>query len=87
MKRLLVSNGNPMETIVGFCRAVRVGPFISVGGTAPVDSEVKTVGIGDPAIQARRCLEIISEALVAAFHNAFRPLMQDARLLTKDHRK
>ena len=63
MKRILVSNGNPMETVVGFCRAVRVGPYISVGGTAPVDAEGKTVGIGDPAAQARRCLEIISEAL------------------------
>lgn len=63
MKRVLVSNGNPMETVVGFCRAVRVGPYISVGGTAPVDSEGKTVGIGDPAAQARRCLEIIKEAL------------------------
>ena len=63
MKRVLVSNGNPMETVVGFCRAVRVGPYISVGGTAPVDSEGKTVGIGDPAAQARRCLEIIREAL------------------------
>ena len=63
MKRVLVSNGNPMETVVGFCRAVRVGPYISVGGTAPVDSKGKTVGVGDPAAQARRCLEIIREAL------------------------
>ncbi len=63
MKRLLVSNGNPLEFVVGFCRAVRVGPYISVGGTAPVDSEGKTVGIGDAAIQARRCLEIIKDAL------------------------
>ena len=66
MKRILVSNGNPMEAVVGFCRAVRVGPYISVGGTAPVDSEGKTVGIGDPAAQARRCLEIIKEALEKA---------------------
>jgi len=66
MKRILVSNGNPMETVVGFCRAVRVGPYISVGGTAPVDAEGKTVGIGEPAVQARRCLEIIREALEKA---------------------
>jgi enamine deaminase RidA (YjgF/YER057c/UK114 family) len=66
MKRVLVSNGNPMESVVGFCRAVRVGPYISVGGTAPVDSEGKTVGIGDPAAQARRCLEIIADALANA---------------------
>ena len=63
MKRILVSNGNPMETVVGFCRAVRVGPYISVGGTAPVNSDGKTVGVGDPTIQARRCLDIIKEAL------------------------
>ena len=63
MKRVLVSNGNPMESIVGFSRAVRVGPYISIGGTAPVDSEGQTVGLGDPAAQARRCLEIIKEAL------------------------
>ena len=63
MKRVLVSNGNPMETVVGFSRAVRVGPYLSVGGRAPVDSDGKTVGIGDPAAQARRCLEIIRQAL------------------------
>ncbi|MFT6076379.1 MAG: enamine deaminase RidA (YjgF/YER057c/UK114 family), partial [Yoonia sp.] len=46
-QRELISNGNPMEKIVGFSRAVRVGPYIAVGGTAPVDSEGKTVGVGD----------------------------------------
>ena len=55
-----------METIVGFSRAVRVGPFISIGGTAPVDLEGKTVGIGDVAAQTRQCLEIIMAALEQA---------------------
>lgn len=63
MERLLISNGNPMETVVGFSRAVRVGPHISVGGTAPVGPDGKTIGIGDPVALARRCLEIIKEAL------------------------
>lgn len=66
MNRVLVSNGNPMEKVVGFCRAVRVGPYIAVGGTAPVDADGKTVGVGDPAAQARRCLEIIKDALEQA---------------------
>lgn len=66
MKRELILNGNPMEDVVGFARAVRVGPYISVGGTAPVDENGKTVGVGDPAAQARRCIEIIKDALERA---------------------
>lgn len=66
MKRRLISNGNPMEKIVGFSRAVRVGPYVSIGGTAPVGPDGKTVGVGDPAAQARRCLEIIQDALERA---------------------
>lgn len=64
--RELISNGNPMEAIVGFSRAVRVGPFISIGGTAPVGPDGKTVGIGDVAAQTRRCIEIIKAALEQA---------------------
>lgn len=62
-KRQLVSNGNPMEDIVGFSRAVRVGPFIAVGGTAPVDSDGRTVGVGDVFAQTTQCFEIIKSAL------------------------
>jgi len=65
-KRKLISNGNPMEEIVGFSRAVRVGPYISVGGTAPVDSNGKTVGIGDVYAQTKQCFEIIKSALEQA---------------------
>ena len=64
--RELISNGNPMEGIVGFSRAVRVGPFISVGGTAPVDADGKTVGVGDVAAQTRQCIEVIQAALEQA---------------------
>ena len=64
--RELISNGNPMEAIVGFSRAVRVGPFISIGGTAPVDFEGNTVGIGDVAAQTRQCIEVIKAALEQA---------------------
>ena len=61
--RELISNGNPMESVVGFSRAVRVGNFIAVGGTAPVDAEGKTVGVGDVFEQTKRCFEIIKDAL------------------------
>ena len=62
MERRLVSSGSPYEAIVGFSRAVRVGPHVHVAGTAPVMPE----GAPPPADayqQARRCLEIITAAL------------------------
>lgn len=64
--RNLISNGSPMEQLIGFSRAVRVGPFISVGGTAPVDADGNTVGVGDVAAQTRQCIEIIRAALEKA---------------------
>ena len=63
--RRLISSGSPYESRVGISRAVRVGPFISVSGTAPL-SDGRTVGVGDAGAQARRCLEIIREALERA---------------------
>ena len=63
MKRELISNGNPLEDVVGFSRAVKVGQYVSVGGTAPVGTDGKTVGIGDIEVQTRHCLEIIKKAL------------------------
>ena len=63
--RQLISSGSPYEPKVGISRAVRVGSFIAVSGTAPL-RDGKTVGAGDPAAQARRCLEIIREALERA---------------------
>ena len=63
--RQLISSGSPYEPKVGISRAVRVGSIIAVSGTAPL-RDGKTVGVGDPAAQARRCLEIIREALERA---------------------
>jgi len=51
-----------MAATVGYSRAVRVGDFVSVAGTAPVMAD----GSEPPADaygQAKRCLEIIVAAL------------------------
>jgi enamine deaminase RidA (YjgF/YER057c/UK114 family) len=40
-----------------------VGPIITVAGTAPLGPDGRTVGLGDAAAQARRCIEIIAAAL------------------------
>jgi enamine deaminase RidA (YjgF/YER057c/UK114 family) len=50
-------------TTVGYSRAVRVGNHIHVAGTAAVGADGTVVHPGDPYLQARRCLEIIVDAL------------------------
>lgn len=61
--RRLISSGSPLEPVIGFSRAVRVGNAISVSGTAPIGWDGKTVGVGDVTLQTKRCLEIIERAL------------------------
>ncbi len=59
--RSLASSSSPYEGSVGFSRAVRVGSWIAVSGTAPInpDGHVSV----DPAQQTRRCWEIALGAL------------------------
>jgi enamine deaminase RidA (YjgF/YER057c/UK114 family) len=64
--RKLISSGSPYEPKVGMSRAVRVGGWISVAGTAPLGPDGHTVSTGDAAAQAHRCLEIIRAALEQA---------------------
>lgn len=64
--RKLVSSGSPYEAKVGFSRAVRAGTSVTVAGSAPLGPDGRTVGRGDAAAQARRCLDIIAAALDAA---------------------
>ena len=66
MGRQLISSGSPFEKSIGFSRAVRAGNIISVSGTAPIDDDGQTVGIGNLYIQTKRCFEIMIDALVAA---------------------
>lgn len=66
MSRQLVSSGSPYEPIIGFSRAVRVGNWISVSGTAPIGANREIMGAGSASAQARRCFEIIGAALEEA---------------------
>ena len=63
-ERQRVASGSPYEPAIGFSRAVRVGQRILVSGTAPIwpDSSCPD----DAEAQARRCLEIILQALAEA---------------------
>lgn len=82
MERRNVSLGGPYEEIVGLSRAVRVGPFVSVGGTAPIGEDGKTEGVGDPSAQARRCYEIVGQALAGA-GASFADVVRTRHLLTR----
>lgn len=59
--RQRIESGSPFEKVVGFSRAIRVGDRVLVSGTAPVWPDDSCDP--DPTAQARRCLEIIVDAL------------------------
>ena len=80
--RKLISSGSPYEPKVGISRAVRAGSMVTVSGTAPLGPDGRTVGKGDPAAQARRCLEIIGAALEQA-GASFRHVVRTRTLLTR----
>jgi len=64
--RKLVSSGSPFEPKIGFSRAVRVGPYVAVSGTAPIAPDGGVAAPGDVYGQTRRCLEIIAQAIAQA---------------------
>jgi enamine deaminase RidA (YjgF/YER057c/UK114 family) len=55
-------SSSPYEDLIGFARAVRRGTRVVVSGTAPLGPDGETVE-GDAYQQARRCFEIVIEAV------------------------
>ena len=62
--RKRVASGSPFESKIGFSRALRAGDRVLVSGTGPFWPDGSCHP--DPEAQARRCLEIIAEALAEA---------------------
>ncbi|MEO1479900.1 MAG: RidA family protein [Bacteroidota bacterium] len=65
MMRQTYQTNTPWEPIVGYSRAVRVGPHVVVTGTTATDAEGDLVGVGDAAVQTEQVLDNIRTALVA----------------------
>jgi enamine deaminase RidA (YjgF/YER057c/UK114 family) len=66
MKRQNFSSGAKWEDIVGYCRAVRVGNIIEVGGTVATDENNQVVGRNNAYVQARHILQKIEKTLKQA---------------------
>ncbi|MDG1295929.1 MAG: RidA family protein [Saprospiraceae bacterium] len=62
MEKQSVTSGAPWESKVGYCRAVRKGPFVEVAGTTAIQNG-ELAGKGDAFLQTKIVIGIMKKAI------------------------
>lgn len=73
--RLNISSASPYEDVIGFSRAVRIGPYVHVSGTTAMGDDGELLGIHDihgQTVQVMRNLEKALNAAGAVFADVVR---------------
>jgi enamine deaminase RidA (YjgF/YER057c/UK114 family) len=63
MTRKNISSGSKWEPVVGYSRAVRVGPIVAVAGTTATSTDGAVIGVGDAYLQAKTIFSKIEKVL------------------------
>ena len=79
--RVNIGRGTPLETEIGFSRAVRIGNIIAVSGTAAIAPDGSTIGIGDVHAQTLVCLKM-SIAAIEELGGSVRDVIRTRIMLT-----